>query len=173
MHMRKCFHGALPEWLTKCWKLPDTRGFCQGGALKVTKWGRWHIREGWSLSEMYQLCKDVVVFFSFQPFIYSSISVSHPLPLSVCLSSLNKQTRSSCQLCPTPILDWTNHNLPQWHLKYATFWPTVCRAVHNAQMRVGLAGHRNKHDWISLTPFDAFFKIIFQPLHHVTFCHHS
>lgn len=31
----------------------------------------------------------------------SSISVAPPLPLAVLLSSLNKQTRSSCQLCPS------------------------------------------------------------------------
>lgn len=53
-----------------------------------------------------QPCKDVVDLYLFQPFICSSISVSHPLPLPVCLSSLNEQTRSSCQLRPTPP-SWT------------------------------------------------------------------
>lgn len=42
-------------------------------------------------------------FLLFYSFIYSSITVGHSLPLSVHLSSLDKQTRSPCQLHPSPI----------------------------------------------------------------------
>lgn len=59
--------------------------------------------------------------FLFHLSVYSSINVSCPLPLVVRLSSVNKQTRSSCQLCPTPTPDPTNRNLSLWHSKYATF----------------------------------------------------
>lgn len=108
-----------------------------------------------------QPCKDVVDLYLFQPFICSSISVSHPLPLPVCLSSLNKQTRSSCQLRPTP---------PSWNQPITTcpngisaMQLLTCRLQSCAQctMHVCSAGQRNKHGWISPTLFDAFFRSFF------------
>lgn len=97
--------------------------------------------------------------FLFHLSIYSSINVSRPVPLSVRLSSLNKQTRSSCQLCPSPTPDLLNQSQPV----LAAF--QICNFLtHRLQsqaqsVRCGVVIETNMVQLFQLLPF----YIIFQP----------
>ncbi len=85
----------------------------------------------------------------------SSISVGHPLPLSVRLSSLNKQTRSSCQLRASPTPDLLNQSQPVLLVFQICNFLTHRLQSNDAQS--GMGHHRNKY---GQTPL---FNIMFRP----------
>lgn len=93
--------------------------------------------------------------FLFHPSIYSFINVSHPLPLSVHLSSLSKQTRSSCQLLshPHPRLDQSQLVLMEFQTCYIL--THLCRAMHSVVWAGWVVTETN----MTFPPFN----IIFQP----------
>lgn len=105
--MQKCTISSQGATVNKTLKASRRKGFLSRPISKSDKMreeahqrGEKPFRDASSASPSSTLV--FFLFFLFHPFICSSISVSHPLPLPVCLSSLNKQTRSSCQLWPTP-----------------------------------------------------------------------
>lgn len=97
--------------------------------------------------------------FLFHLSMYSSISVRRPLPLSVRLSPLNKQTRSSCQLCPSPTPDLMNQSQPDGIPNMQLFDPLFAKpsTMRRGYACVVIETNMVLFFWLTL------FNIIFQP----------